>query len=65
MLRTILLLIITMIVVPFVSLNYGEPLSNEQWIILKNAAIIALVVALLCFIISELTKNYSQTDNEA
>ena len=62
MLRTILLLIFTMIIVPLVSFNYSEPLSAEQWAILKNAAAIALGVALLCFIISELTKNYSQTD---
>lgn len=62
MLRTILLLIFTMIIVPFVSFNYAEPLSTEQWMILKNASFIALIVALLCFIISELAKNYSQTD---
>jgi len=62
MLRTILLLIVTMIIVPLVSFKYAKPLSAEQWLILKNTASIALVVALLCFIISELAKNYSQTD---
>lgn len=51
-----------MIIVPLVSLNYGEPLSLAQWVILKNTAIIALGIALICFVISELTKNYSQTD---
>jgi len=51
-----------MVIVPFVSFNYAEPLSAEQWTILKNASFIALIVTLSCFIISELVKNYSQTD---
>ena len=51
-----------MVIVPLVSFKYAKPLSTEQWIILKNGATIALVVAFLCFIISELAKNYSQTD---
>jgi len=62
MLRTILLLIFTMIIVPFVSFYYAPPLNEAQISLLKNTAFIALAVALMCFIISELTKNYSQTD---
>jgi steroid 5-alpha reductase family enzyme len=51
-----------MIIVPFVSFYYATPLSDAQLALLKNAAFIALGIALACFFISEISKNYSQTD---
>ena len=62
MLRTILILLFSIIVVPVISFYFGEPLSETQVILLKESAFIALAIALTCFIISEFSKNYSQTD---
>ena len=62
MLRTILILLFSIIVVPLVSVYLGEPLSIEQVTILKESSILALAIALLCFMVSEITNNYSQTD---
>lgn len=62
MLRTILILLFTIIVVPLCTIYFAEPLSSQQIEILKNAASIALFIALACFVISELSKNYSQVD---
>ncbi len=62
MLRTILILLFSIIVVPLVSIYFGEPLSEEQSTILQNAAFIALAIALGCFLLSEICKNYSQVD---
>jgi len=62
MLRTILILLFSIIVVPFTSIYFGEPLSDTQITILKESAYIALAIALACFIVSEISKNYSQTD---
>lgn len=62
MLRTIILLLFTIIVVPIISFYYTEPLSDAQIIILKNVALIALGIALGCFLVSEIADNYSQTD---
>ncbi len=62
MLRTILILLFSIIVVPFTSIYFGEPLSDTQITILKKSTYIALAIALACFIVSEISKNYSQTD---
>jgi len=60
--KTVLLLIFTLIVVPVVSFNMDEPLNELQWSTLKILGLIYLVSALLCFVISTITKNYSQVD---
>ena len=62
MLRTIALLLITIVIAPILAFNFSPPLSDVQWIILQKVSILACGVALYCFIVSELTKNYSQTD---
>ena len=62
MLRTILILLFSIIVVPLVSVYFGDPLSIEQITILKESAALALAIALACFFVSEITDNYSQTD---
>lgn len=62
MLVTILLLILTLFVVPFISFYYGTPLNEIQSAMLYESSMIAVGVALYCFIVSEIAKNYSQVD---
>ena len=62
MLRTILLLIIALIIVPLVAFYIDDPLTTLQQTMLRTAAIMTLVVAMYCFIVSELVRNYSQVD---
>lgn len=62
MLRTILFLIGTLILLPFLAFTKDTGLSAEQWQALSTIAQIMLGVALFCFILSELTRNYSQVD---
>ena len=62
MLRTILILIFTLLLIPLVALKYDQALSIEQWEVLMLLLKIMLGVALSCFVISELTSNYSQVD---
>lgn len=62
MLRTILILIATLIALPVVAFYYDQPLSPAQWAAVQNLFRAMLFVALLCFTISELTGNYSQVD---
>ena len=62
MLGTILILIFTVIIVPLVSFNYGTALTAQQTTILWGSSMIALGVAIYCFVLGELTKNNSQVD---
>jgi len=62
MLKTILLLLASLIVVPFISFKFDQGLTADQWEILIPLLWMCLVVALSCFTLSELTKNYSQVD---
>ena len=62
MLVTILLLILTLFVVPIVSFHNGTHLNDLQEVMLYESSMIALGVALYCFIVSEIAKNYSQVD---
>lgn len=62
MLRTILLLILALVVLPLVAFHYDAPLDAGQWQTLQGAIRAMLVVALLCFTVSEATGNYSQVD---
>jgi steroid 5-alpha reductase family enzyme len=62
MIKTIIILIATLIIVPIVSFYFGEPLTALQTSILWNSVYICLGVALTCFIISEITRNNSQVD---
>lgn len=62
MLRTILVLIATLIALPVIAFYYDQALSAEQWNALSMAIKIMLGVALTCFAVSELTRNYSQVD---
>lgn len=62
MIRTILLLIGTLVALPFFVYNYDQPVTGEIYDGLITAVYIMLAVALGCFVISELTRNYSQVD---
>lgn len=62
MLRTILFLIATLLVLPFVAFTQDASLTDAQWAALQTIALVMVGVALLCFVLSELTGNYSQVD---
>ena len=62
MLITIVLLIFTVIVVPFVSFYFGTPLNEVQNHVLFGASMIVSGVIAYCFLIGELSKNNSQVD---
>lgn len=62
MIRTAIFLIATIVIVPILIYISGFSISAEQWSILIQGAKIMAIISLSCFIVSELTKNYSQTD---
>lgn len=62
MLKTILFLLVTLVALPFVAFKYDQALAPEHWAALENLVRIMLVVAIGCFIVSELTGNCSQVD---
>jgi len=62
MLITIILLIFTVIVVPFVSFYFGTPLNELQQHVLCGVSMIVSGVIAYCFIVGELSKNNSQVD---
>jgi steroid 5-alpha reductase family enzyme len=62
MIITIILLIFTVIVVPFVSFYFGTPLNEVQNHVLFGASLIVSGVIAYCFLIGELSKNNSQVD---
>ena len=57
-----LLLVLTLIVVPIVTYRFDVPLTELQTTALWSVGMIYLVSAMLCFVVSSLTKNYSQVD---
>ena len=62
MLRTIFFLLAVLVILPVVAYYYDTPLSPAHWETLKNLFRGMLLVALTCFALSELTRNYSQVD---
>ena len=62
MLKTILILITTLVVLPFVAFKFDQPLTGEQWHIMRTAIYIMLGFATYCFLAGELTGNVSQVD---
>lgn len=62
MLVTIIILILTLIVIPYISFTYGMPLNDLQSSILYTMSIAVGIVIAYCFIVGELTKNNSQVD---
>lgn len=62
MTKTVIFLVLTLIFVPIISYYNGSSLTSLQYEILKKSIYIYLGVALACFLLSEITKNYSQVD---
>ena len=62
MLFTIVILIFTVIVVPFVALNFGTEPTVLQWEILNQLSLVVGIVIAYCFLVGELTRNNSQVD---
>ena len=62
MLFTIVILIFTVIVVPFVALNFGTEPTLLQWEILNQLSLVVGRVIAYCFLVGELTRNNSQVD---
>ncbi len=60
--KTALLLIATLLIVPVLAYTFDQPPSAEQLQLLKTVAGLMLGIALLCFVVGELTKNVSQVD---
>ena len=62
MLRTILILIFTLVVLPVIAWQVDQPLGEEQARALTGVLWLMAAVAGTCFVVSEWTRNYSQTD---
>jgi steroid 5-alpha reductase family enzyme len=60
--KTVLALMVTIVVIPFIAFRFDDPLTALQTTLLYRVVIIYLVAALLCFIVSTISKNYSQVD---
>lgn len=62
MFKTVLILIFTIIIVPIIAFKFGAPLSDLQSETLMTLVYTCLGIAVACFVIAEVSKNYSQTD---
>ncbi len=60
--KTVLALIVTIIVIPILAFTMDESVTASQNEILVNLAIVYVAAALLCFVVSTLSRNYSQVD---
>lgn len=63
MIKTIIILIATLLILPVIAFKVDpHPISAGQWHVIYVSGLIALIAALLCFALSELTGNHSQVD---
>lgn len=60
--KTVLALLITIVVIPFLAFTFDQPPTPFQQEILNDLVLVYLVAALICFLVSTLTNNYSQVD---
>ena len=60
--KTVLLLIFTLILVPIFIFLYDDPLTNVQIQARNTLLAVYIIAAVLCFIVSSVTDNYSQVD---
>jgi steroid 5-alpha reductase family enzyme len=60
--RIALILIFTLVAVPILTFQYDEPLSDLQWQCMQVLLITYGSAAFLAFVVSTITKNYSQVD---
>lgn len=61
MLKTIILLISTLVGLPIVAFYYDKPLDVEQQEMLVAMAKFMVGIALTCFVVSEITRNCSRS----
>lgn len=62
MLRTIILLILSLLLIPVSIIYFDKALSESQWAVLTELLQLYLAVAILCFAVGEWTGNVSQVD---
>jgi steroid 5-alpha reductase family enzyme len=60
--KTVLALVVTIVVIPFIAFRFDDPLSATQAGVLTMLVAIYLVASLLCFLVSTIAGNYSQVD---
>jgi steroid 5-alpha reductase family enzyme len=60
--KTVIVLLCSLITLPLIAFYYDSPPNAEQWMIIKHVTTSYLILASLCFLISVITKNYSQVD---
>lgn len=60
--KTVLLLLCTLIIIPFLAFRFDEPLTMEQTLLLHRLLIVYLSAVLLTFLLSTLSGNHSQVD---
>jgi steroid 5-alpha reductase family enzyme len=60
--KTVLALLVTILVIPYVAFTMDEPLTAIQKEVLMQLVIVYLSAALLCFVVSTISGNYSQVD---
>lgn len=60
--KTVLALLVTIIVIPFIAFKFDDALTALQSAALIKVVIVYLIAAFLCFLVSTISKNYSQVD---
>lgn len=60
--KTAFLLIVTLVVLPIVTYYFDSGLNDIQLATLKQLLVVSAIFSGLCFLVSELSKNYSQVD---
>lgn len=60
--KTVLALLVTIIVVPFIAFRFDDPLTALQSSTLAKVAVIYLAAAIFCFLVSTIANNFSQVD---
>lgn len=60
--KTVIFLLITILVIPFIAFKFDDPLTLLQQDILRDLIIVYLIASLACFVVSSITNNYSQVD---
>ncbi len=60
--KTVVALLVTIVVIPFIAFRFDDPLTALQGSTLVKVGIIYLSAAILCFLVSTLSRNYSQVD---
>ena len=60
--KTALMLVVTIIVIPIVVISLEPPLPNHLHQVLQTLIWIYVIAALICFLVSAITDNYSQVD---